>query len=41
MLYDMEQDPGQHTNLAANSKHGAISRRLHERLMKRIEAAKN
>ena len=40
MLYDMEHDPGQLTNLAASSDYALIRDRLHQRLMQRIEAAK-
>lgn len=39
MLYDMEQDPSQYTNLATNSEYASIRGQLHERLIKRIEAA--
>ncbi len=41
MLYDLEKDPEQYTNLAGNSDYASIRKRLHKRLMQRIEAAKN
>jgi arylsulfatase A-like enzyme len=41
MLYDMEKDPNQYTNLATNPKYASIKTQLHERLMKRIQAARN
>ena len=40
MLYDMERDPGQLTNLVTSPEHASIRKRIHERLMQRIEAAK-
>jgi arylsulfatase A-like enzyme len=41
MLYDMEQDPSQYTNLASNPEYASTRKRLHARLTKRIKAAKN
>jgi hypothetical protein len=41
MLYNMEQDPSQYTNLASDPEYASIKRQLHQRLMKRIEAARN
>lgn len=41
MLYDMEKDPSQFTNLANDAEYASIQRRLHERLMQRIDAARN
>ena len=40
MLYDMEIDPAQYTNLAGHAEFAAIQKQLHERLMERIELAK-
>ncbi len=40
MLYDMEKDPQQFKNLAGDPKWVSIKEQLHERLLKRIEAAK-
>ena len=40
MLYDMEKDPRQFTNLANNPAHVAIKRRLHSRLQSRIKRVK-
>ena len=39
MLYDMEQDPSQYTNLADAPEYASIKTKLHERLMQRIQAA--
>lgn len=41
MLYDMEKDPAQYTNLADTTDCVSIRKQLHERLMQRIEAARN
>lgn len=41
MLYDMEQDPEQFTNLATDPKFVSLKEQLHKRLTKRIAAAKN
>ncbi len=41
MLYDMQRDPSQHKNLATAAEYAAIRKQLHQRLIKRIEAAKN
>lgn len=41
MLYDMEKDPKQHTNLAMNPEYASIRDHLHKRLMERIQDAKN
>ena len=41
MLYDMEKDPNQFTNLADLPEHAATRRTLHQRLLERIEHAKN
>jgi len=41
MLYDMDEDPNQFTNLATDPAHDAIKRQLHERLMTRIESVSN
>jgi iduronate 2-sulfatase len=41
MLYDMEKDPRQFTNLVRNSKYADRVEKLHQRLMVRIETAKN
>ena len=41
MLYDMEKDPEQYTNLAENPDYASIKMRLHERLLKRIDTARN
>jgi hypothetical protein len=41
MLYDMEKDPEQYTNLAGNPDYASIKMRLHERLLKRIDTARN
>ena len=41
MLYEMDQDPRQFTNLATNPEYVSIKEQLHERLMKRIEEARN
>ena len=41
MLYDMESDPEQFTNLAARPEFSSIRNELHQRLMERLEAAKN
>jgi len=40
MLYDMEQDPEQYTNLAGEKKLASIQMQLHERLLQRISASK-
>ncbi|MEM9400078.1 MAG: sulfatase [Verrucomicrobiota bacterium] len=41
MLYDMEKDPEQHSNLANNPEFKNIKEKLHTRLMQRIEYSKN
>ena len=41
MLYDMEKDPSQFTNIASHAEYVSIKNRLHQRLQERIEAAKN
>ena len=41
MLYDMEKDPSQYRNLADVADYDSIRKQLHERLTKRIEAARN
>ena len=41
MLYDMEKDPEQYTNLAENPDYASIRMQLHERLLKRIDTARN
>ncbi|PAY17115.1 iduronate sulfatase [Rhodopirellula sp. SM50] len=41
MLYDMEKDPEQYTNLVDDPKHDSIRKQLHTRLLKRIEIAGN
>ena len=41
MLYDMDKDPEQYTNLAGDEEHASTRKKLHERLMKRVEAARN
>ena len=40
MLYDMQQDPEQYTNLAADPKYTSVRKRLHKRLLARIESAR-
>ena len=40
MLYDMEKDPRQFTNLANDPAHAAIKRQLHRRLQSRIKRVK-
>jgi arylsulfatase A-like enzyme len=40
MLYDMETDPCQYTNLADDPDYAKIKNRLHRRLMERIDKAK-
>ena len=40
MLYDMEKDPRQFTNLANDPAHAAIKRQLHSRLQSRIKRVK-
>lgn len=40
MLYDMEQDPQQYTNLAENPEFAAVRKQLHERLLERIATAR-
>jgi len=39
MLFDMETDPGQFSNLAARPEHAATVKRLHRRLMERVGTA--
>lgn len=39
MLYDMEQDPAQWTNLAESIEHRVVREALHQRLQERIQAA--
>ena len=39
MLYDMETDPSQYTNLASAPEYVSIKTQLHKRLLQRIEAA--
>lgn len=39
MLYDMQNDPGQHTNLADRTDYASVREQLHQRLMQRIEDA--
>lgn len=39
MLYDMETDPSQYTNLMGNPKYDLIKTRLHKRLLQRIATA--
>ncbi|MEM1223540.1 MAG: sulfatase [Verrucomicrobiota bacterium] len=39
-LYDMEKDPGQRNNLATNPEYSEIRQRLHDRLMERLEMAR-
>ena len=41
MLYDMTRDPNQYNNLALDSSYISIRTELHERLMKRIAAARS
>lgn len=41
MLYDMENDPMQYHNLAHNPEFNGMRKRLHERLIERIQSAKN
>ena len=41
MLYDMGKDPHQFTNLAGLPEHADTRRTLHQRLLERIEHAKN
>jgi arylsulfatase A-like enzyme len=41
MLYDMQTDPDQYTNLASNPEYKAVKQRLHKRLMQRIKKAKS
>lgn len=41
MLYDLEQDPQQFTNLATDPNFAPIRKRLHQRLTKRLEDARN
>ena len=41
MLYNMEEDPSQYSNLADVAEYDSIRKQLHERLTKRIEAARN
>ncbi len=41
MLYDMQHDPKQFTNLAADPKFVSVKEQLHQRLMKRIDDATN
>ena len=40
MLYDMEKDPEQYTNLADRPEYTAIRKQLHVRLLERIEVAR-
>ena len=40
MLFDMEKDPQQFTNLAKNPEYAGPMRHLHERLVERIRASK-
>ena len=40
MLYNMKTDPVQHTNLAGDPSYAPVRRRLHQRLLARIEAAR-
>ncbi|GAB5402972.1 MAG: sulfatase [Aureliella sp.] len=40
MLYDLNNDPHQYTNLADLSEYAAVRKRLHRRLLTRIAAAK-
>jgi len=40
MLYDMQRDPKQYTNLAGKAAHAEVEQALRERLHARIEAAK-
>ena len=40
MLYDMETDPQQYTNLSGQEVHRAIETELHARLMERIDGAR-
>jgi hypothetical protein len=40
MLYDMEKDPRQFTNLAGRPEHAEIEKGLRKRLESRIESAK-
>lgn len=39
MLYDLERDPGQFTNLAMNPDFQPVRDRLHKQLRERIAAA--
>ena len=41
MLYDLENDPEQYTSLADEPNYAAIKAQLHERLLKRINDARN
>lgn len=41
MLFDMDKDPKQIRNLAANPEHAETRERLHQRLVERKESAKN
>ena len=41
MLYDMEKDPEQYTSLADDPNYASIGKRLHKRLLERIDAAQN
>ena len=40
MLYDMEKDPRQFTNLAGRPEYAEIEKQLRERLESRVQAAK-
>lgn len=41
MLYDMQRDPAQYVNLADDPAHAAVRKRLHDRLIERIETARH
>ena len=41
MLYDVEKDPKQFTNLAEDPAHAAIKDKLFKRLKQRLELASN